>query len=116
MRGAKQKEMFEISDLRRREIRLSFCPPVGGFGGGGGVLLYIHTYVGSGYFGGFKILNFNIFGGFQKILWILFGGHHKIGLYLEVISMQFRVFSEDQGTECRICFGLLKVHISIWGA
>ena len=41
----------------------------------------IHTYVGSGYFWGFKILNFNIFGGFQKmnifggmtILWIFFG-------------------------------------------
>ena len=49
MRGAKQKEMFEISDLRRREtlhlrsVRLSTTD-------GGGV----------------KILNFNIFGDFQK--------------------------------------------------
>ena len=28
-----------------------------------------------------------------KILWIFFWGHHKIGLYLEVISMHFKVFS-----------------------
>ena len=28
-------------------------------GGGGGVLQYFHTYVGSGHFWGFKILNFN---------------------------------------------------------
>ena len=38
---------------------------VGGWvgGGGGGVLRYFHTYVGSGHFLGFKILNFNIWGG-----------------------------------------------------
>ena len=29
--------------------------------GGGGVLRYFHTHVGSGHFLGFKILNFNIF-------------------------------------------------------
>ena len=29
----------------------------------------------------------------MKILWIFFWGHHKIGLYLEVISMHFKVFS-----------------------
>ena len=29
--------------------------------GGGGVLWYFHTYVGSGHFLGLKILNFNIF-------------------------------------------------------
>ena len=29
----------------------------------------------------------------MKILWIFFGGHHKMGLYLGVISMDFRVFS-----------------------
>ena len=52
MRGAKQKEMFEISDLRRREtlhlrsLRLS-TSDVGGVGG-------------------IKILNFNIFWGFQE--------------------------------------------------
>ena len=33
----------------------------------------------------------NIFGG-MKILWIFFWGQHKIGLYLGVISMQFRSF------------------------
>ena len=59
-------------------------------------------------------------------LWLFFifffgggGGqnsHHKIGLYLEVISMYFRVFSEGQGTEWRIFFGLLTLQISIWGA
>ena len=57
-------------------------------GGGGGVLLYFHTYVGSGHFWVFKIWNFNVFGGFQKteyfldkkILWIFLEGHHKIGL------------------------------------
>ena len=45
------------------------------------ILRYFHTYVGSGHFWGFEILNFNIFGGFQKknifggmkILWIFFG-------------------------------------------
>ena len=35
--------------------------PRGVGGGGGGVLRYFHTYVGSGHFLGFKILNFNIF-------------------------------------------------------
>ena len=34
--------------------------------GGEGVLRYFHTYVGSGHFLGFKILNFNIFWGLQK--------------------------------------------------
>ena len=33
-----------------------------------------------------------------------FGGHHKIGLYLGVISMHFRVFSEGQGTEMGVFF------------
>ena len=37
-----------------------------GAGGGGGVLWYFHTYVGSVHFFGFEILNFNIFWGFQK--------------------------------------------------
>ena len=44
-----------------------------GGGGGFGVLLYFHAYVGSGYFWGFKILNFYIWGGggggVQNILW-----------------------------------------------
>ena len=58
------------------------CP-----GGGGGVLLYFHTYVGSGHFGGFKILNFIIFGVFRKMNIFggyedfadIFWGHHIIG-------------------------------------
>ena len=45
-----------------------------------------HTYVGSGYFLGFKILNFYIFGVFpkkyflggMKILWIFFGVTTKL--------------------------------------
>ena len=43
----------------------------------------------------------------------IFWGHHKIGLYLEVISMHFRVFSESQGTKWRIFVWLLKVQIFI---
>ena len=69
---------------------------------------------------GLKILNFNILGGFQENEYFLgyedfvdiffflggggWGGHHKIGLYLEVISMHFRVFSKGQGTEWKIFF------------
>ena len=88
---------------------------------GGGILeyWYFHTYIGSGHILGFKILNFNIFWGFQKnnflggmkTLWIFFLGLHKIGLYLGVISMHFRVFSECQGTEWGIFFWLLKFKI-----
>ena len=43
-------------------MRKNTC--MGGSQGGG--YSYIYTYVGSGHFLGFKILNFNIFGGFQK--------------------------------------------------
>ena len=46
-------------------------------------------------------------------MWIFFLGYHKIGLYLEVISMRFRIFS-GQGTEWRIFLGLLKFQIFIW--
>ena len=45
----------------------------------------------------------------MKILWIFFGGHHKIGLYLGVISMHFRVFSEGQGTEWEIIIWVAKI-------
>ena len=96
--------MFEISDLRREILHLrSVClfPPLG-------VLLYFHAYVGSGYFGGFKILNFNIFGG-MKILWIFYGVITKL-------DYTMHVFSEGQGTKWRIFFGLLKIQIFIWGA
>ena len=49
------------------------------------------------YFWGFPDYYYFFFffggGGGMKILWIFCGGHHKIGLYLGIISMQFRVFS-----------------------
>ena len=70
--------------------------------GGGGTLIFSYIRRLGPFFGGFKILNFDIFGVFfrkinislgMKILRIFFGGHHKIGLYLEVISMHFKVFS-----------------------
>ena len=84
-----------ISDLGTLAVKTQ------GMWGGGHFDIFIHVYVGSGHFFGFKILNFNIFWGFQeneyfwgtKILWIFLGGHHKIGLYLGVISIHFRVFS-----------------------
>ena len=91
--------MFEISDMRRREILIlrSVCPLVPQGGGGGGGDTQIFSYIlRPGLFFGFKILNFNIFGG-MKILWIFFGGHHKIGLYLEVISMHLRVKVQNGG-------------------
>ena len=62
------------------------------WGGGGGysyIFLFFHAYVGSGYFWGFKILNFNILGVFRElnncggmmILWIFFGVITKLDLY-----------------------------------
>ena len=92
MRGAKQKEMFEISDLRREILHLkSVCLFLPRWGrGGGGVLLYFHAYVGSGYFWGAQNFEFQYFGGgFHKTKYFwgyedfvdIFWGHHKIGLY-----------------------------------
>ena len=120
MKGAKQKEMLKILGLRRREILhlrsvCLFVPRLGRGGGGGGSDIF-HTYLGLCYFFGFDFFEFQYFGGFQKteyfwgmkILWIFFWGHHKIGLYLEVISMHFRGFSEGRGTEWRTFFGLQK--------
>ena len=111
MRVAKQKEMFEILDLRRSILHLrSVClsPGVGGWvWGGGGVLLYFHAHVGWGYFWGFKILNFNFLGGFQKTEY--FWGYEDFVDTFGVITkldytMHFRVFSEGQGTKWRIFF------------
>ena len=74
------------------------CGICGPQGGDTLIVSYIRRL---GPFFGFKILNFDIFLVFQKnkyflgyenfvdIVW----GHHKIGLYLEVISMHFKVFS-----------------------
>ena len=43
-------------------------------GVGGGLLRYFHTYVCSGHFFGFKILNFNILGGFSEFFFFRGGG------------------------------------------
>ena len=52
-----------------------------------------------------------------KDLWIFLGVITNWTIYLEVISMHFRVFSESQGTESwNIFWGLLKFQIFIWGA
>ena len=47
----------------------------------------------------------------MNLLWMFFWGHHKIGLYLGVISLHFRVFSEGQDTELGIFLGLLKFRV-----
>ena len=81
MRGAKQKKMFEISDLRRK-ILPSVCPPPRG-------TLIFSCIRRLGLFLRVQNLNFNIFGAFQKTecFWKyedfvdIFWGHHKIGLY-----------------------------------
>ena len=71
-----------------RGILLSACPCVrASVPGGGGVLWYIHTYVGSGYFLGFKILIFNIFGVFQKNdFFLIFGVWRFCGYFWGVIT------------------------------
>ena len=83
MKGAKQKEMFEISDLRRRETLYlrSVCPFVHPGGRGWGTLIF--SYIGRlGLFflggGGGQNFVFQYFWGFQKkILWI-FGVFTKL--------------------------------------
>ena len=92
-------------------------------GGGGGTLIF-SCIRRLWLFLGLKILNFNLFiylffffwgGGGSDDFVDIFGGSSQIGLYLEVISMHLRVFSEGQGTGWRIFFGLLKHQIFIWG-
>ena len=121
MRGAKQKEMFEISDLRGRGILhlrsvCLFVPQERR-----GILIFSYIRRLGQFFFSVQNFEFQYFWGFHKteyfwgmkILWILFWGHHKICPYLEVISMHFRAFSESQGTEWRIFVGLLKFQISV---
>ena len=82
MRGAKQKEMLEISDFRRGEIlHLRSAGPFSLREGGGGTLIFSYIHRLRLFYGG-QNLNFNIlwvfrklnnFGG-MKILWIFFGG------------------------------------------
>ena len=50
--------------------------------GGGGLLWYFHTYVGSGQFFGFKILNFNILGGVFRRVNIFWGIRTFCGYFL----------------------------------
>ena len=74
MRGAKQKEMFEISDLRRSEtLHLrSFCPPAGR--GGGGCTLIFSYIRRLGLFFGVQKFEFQIFFGiFRKLHQIFLG-------------------------------------------
>ena len=52
----------------------------------------------------------NFLGG-MKTLWIFFGVITKLDLYLGVISMHCRVFSEGQGTEWGLFFGVKQIHI-----
>ena len=74
---------------------MSVCPPgdvgLGFFFLGGGGQNFEFQY-----FWGVSE-NYIYFLGYEDFVDI-FWGHHKIGLYLEVISMHFRVFSEGQGT------------------
>ena len=66
---------------------------------GGDTLIFSYIRRLWPFFGGFKILNFNILGFFRTmnifggmdILWLSFWGPYKIGLDLEVISMHFNV-------------------------
>ena len=87
-------------------------------------VLFFHTYVGSGYFGGFKILNFNIFWVFQK-KWIFLGYEDLVDIFLgssqnwasfRFISMHFRAFFKVKGTELGWFFWLLKFQVFFWGA
>ena len=66
MRGAKQKEMFEISDWRREILYLrSVCrlPPKGGGGGGTLIFSYIHRLR---LFLGVQTFEFQYFLGFSE--------------------------------------------------
>ena len=96
MRGAKQKEMFEISDMRRKEILLLrsvfLFVPQGGY-------TQIFSYIRRpGLFlgGGIQNFEFQYFWGYEDFVDI-FLGHHRIGLYLEVISMHLSVKVQNGG-------------------
>ena len=77
--------------------------------GGGGGYSEISTYLHSGHFLGFKILNFNIFWGFQivntfwgmEILWIFFGVITKLdyikGSFLFILGSFLQVKVQKGG-------------------
>ena len=84
MRGAKQKEMFEISDLRREILHLrSVCLFPRGYS-----YISMHTKARA-IFGGSKFLISIFWFFFQKTKYFwgyadfvdIFWGHHEIGLY-----------------------------------
>ena len=64
------------------------------------------------YFFGFseKLIFFFWYEDFVDIFW----GHHKIGLYLDVISMHFRVFLKVKIQNGGYIFGLLKFQMSFF--
>ena len=71
MRGAKQKEMFEILDLRSeilnlRSVCLSFPRGGGGGGGGGGGTLIFSCTCRLGLFLGVQNFEFQYFWGFSE--------------------------------------------------
>ena len=56
----------------------------------------------------------NIFWGYSDFVDIFWGSSQNWA-GLRVISMQFRVFFEGQGTKLGCFFGLLKFQIFFWG-
>ena len=54
---------------------------------GGGVLGYLHTYVGSGHFFGFKILNVNIFFCFSEKNEYFLGHEDFLGIITKLDSI-----------------------------
>ena len=105
---------------KQNVIRMTFSWRADVRVGGGGVLWYFHTYVGSGYFWGFKILNFNIFWVFRrmkivwgmKIVWLFFfwggGGPHKNGLVWEYFLCILGSFLRSS-YRFGILFGVAKI-------
>ena len=102
---------------KKNEIKTGVSPQ-------GGTLSLIFSYVGSGHFSGFKILNFDILGDFQKNEYFggyedfvdIFWGHHKLdymqGSFLRILRSFLKVKVQNGG----YFFGLLKFHIFFGGA
>ena len=102
--------------------------------GAGGGIWYFHTYVGSGHFLGFKILNFIIILGFQKKWYFwgyedfvdIFWGHHKIdyikGSFICILGyfLKVKVGLQNGGyflgcQNSKYSLGYLKCLIFFWG-
>ena len=89
----------------------------------GGILWYFYTYVGSGHFLGFKILNFNIFWGFQKNkyffgVWRFYGYFVGVIIKLDYISGLFlcilRSFLNVIVMNGDIFLGVAKISNIVW--